>query len=164
MESGGGATDATDDTAVLAVVAALQTPLICAVGHEADENFIKRLADKTIITPTALGTYFRDMIECMDKVVSQSEAAMRDRIKKEYEKRLAEANKQNEEINKRLAEASKQVAKLTKLQAETTKHTQQMNLQLAPCSLLFLFPSSCGLFLQNRKSHGDFHETDYFGD
>ena len=142
---GGGTTDATDDLEVLSAVAIMQTPLICAIGHEADEQFIKRLADKRMITPTDLGIYFRDMVERVDKAISQSEAAMRDKITKEYEKRIADAAKQNtelnkrladaskqqEEINKRLAEANKQVAEMTKLQTEATKHAQEMAKQQA---------------------------------
>ena len=66
VRGGGSGLEALDDLKVLEAVTNLNTPFISAIGHEDEKIFIKRIADKVVISPTDLGNYFREVIERVD--------------------------------------------------------------------------------------------------
>ena len=70
---------------VLTAVAQLRTPFITALGHEEERPFIQDIADLSLATPTAFGTFLRDCANSVSK----------------KKKVIYELNNQVEELNKR---------------------------------------------------------------
>jgi exodeoxyribonuclease VII large subunit len=62
LARGGGENMKIFDNADLAAVAITIKPIfLTALGHSADEPLLQKVADKALITPTALGQYFHDL-------------------------------------------------------------------------------------------------------
>lgn len=124
IRGGGSGLDALDAPEVLEAVARMQTPTIAAVGHAADQLFVKTLADKTVATPTDLGHYFAAIVEHITEVRTHSRAVLVEEVRKQYTQQLAEADKKNAALLQR-------VDTLTRSQQDTARGfaTQSQALQ-----------------------------------
>lgn len=124
IRGGGSGLDALDAPEVLEAVARMHTPTIAAVGHAADQLFVKTLADKTVATPTVLGHYFAAIVEHITEVRTRSRAVLVEDVRKQYAQQLAEADKKNAALLQR-------VDTLTRSQQDTARGfaTQSQALQ-----------------------------------
>jgi exodeoxyribonuclease VII large subunit len=81
----------------------LESPLavVVALGHEADETLLDKVADKILSTPTALGTYLRDLVQETQTLDARSREKVRGELEKEFnerwqrEKELLEAKRRS---------------------------------------------------------------------
>ena len=73
VRGGGSGIERLDDLPVLERVVALETPLICAVGHVDEKLFLKLVSDRVAPTPNGLGQWFSDLAE---KVTRTRQAAV----------------------------------------------------------------------------------------
>ena len=122
VRGGGGEKDwgALDNLDVLQTIVQMKTPVISAVGHPDEKAFIKKLVDKVVDVPFALGTYFSNMVNEVIEQRAKSKAALVNEVKKQYEQELTQARKQNETL-------TEQIKALTKTQEDGQKlHDQQM--------------------------------------
>ncbi len=130
VRGGGSGLEALDDLNVLEAVTTLNTPFISAVGHEDEKIFIKRIADKVVISPTDLGNYFRETIERVDKTMNDSMAVLREKVKKEYQAQIDKATKQNQELNKQITELKKSYDEGQKQQKKQIEDANKLNTEL----------------------------------
>lgn len=122
VRGGGGEKDwgALDNMDVLRTIVQMKTPVISAVGHPDEKAFIKKLADKVVEVPFALGTYFSNMVNEVVEQRAKSKAKLVDEVKKQYEQELMQARKQNGTL-------TEQLKALTKAQEDGQKlHNQQL--------------------------------------
>ncbi|MBO4800904.1 MAG: exonuclease VII large subunit [Bacteroidaceae bacterium] len=122
VRGGGGEKDwgALDNLDVLKTIVQMKTPVISAVGHPDEAAFIKKLVDKEVDVPFALGSYFSNMVNDIIEQRAKSKAALVNEVKKQYEQELTQARKQN-------AALTEQMKALTKAQEEGQKlHDQQL--------------------------------------
>lgn len=122
VRGGGGEKDwgALDNMDVLRTIVQMKTPVISAVGHPDEKAFIKKLADKVVEVPFALGTYFSNMVNEVIEQRAKSKAKLVDEVKKQYEQELMQARKQNGTL-------TEQLKALTKAQEDGQKlHNQQL--------------------------------------
>ena len=119
VRGGGVGQDALNDLGILETVAQLKTPLICAIGHVEEKLFLKNIADKVALTPNGLGSYFKDMVETVMEKRNRSKAILVEEVKKQFQKQLETAEKQNKELQERLT-------KFNKAQEEQTKQLKEM--------------------------------------
>lgn len=66
----------------------LEPACVTALGHEEDETLLDKVADKVISTPTALGTYLRDLVEEAHAIDTRAKEAVRAETTKEFEQKL----------------------------------------------------------------------------
>ena len=130
VRGGGSGLEALDDINVLEAVTNLNTPFISAIGHEDEKIFIKRIADKVVISPTDLGNYFRETIERVDKAMNDSMAVLREKVKKEYQAQIDKATKQNQELNKQITELKKSYDEGQKQQKKQIEDANKLNTEL----------------------------------
>ena len=130
VRGGGSGLEALDDINVLEAVTNLNTPFISAIGHEDEKIFIKRIADKVVISPTDLGNYFRETIERVDKSMNDSMAVLREKVKKEYQAQIDKATKQNQELNKQITELKKSYDEGQKQQKKQIEDANKLNTEL----------------------------------
>ncbi|WP_321479782.1 exodeoxyribonuclease VII large subunit [uncultured Bacteroides sp.] len=102
IRGGGSGLEKVDDLKVLEAVVGMNTPVICAVGHEEDKVFLKNIADKIVPVPHALGTYFKDTVERVELAKKNSQAIMAEQIKKQYIDQINIQTKQNKELQEKL--------------------------------------------------------------
>lgn len=122
VRGGGGEKDwgALDNLDVLQTIVQMKTPVISAVGHPDEKAFIKKLADKVVEVPFALGSYFSNMVNEVIEQRAKSKAKLVDEVKKQYEQELMQARKQNGTL-------TEQLKALTKAQEDGQKlHNQQL--------------------------------------
>lgn len=98
VRGGGGGLESLDNLDVLETIVNLKTPVISAVGHAEDKVFIKQIADKSVATPSHLGQYFSEMVENVSERKTNSQAAMTDKIKKQYDNQLQFLMTQNKDL------------------------------------------------------------------
>lgn len=111
---------ALDNLDVLQTIVLMKTPVISAVGHPDEKAFIKKIADKVVEVPFALGFYFSNMVNEVIEQRAKSKAALVDEVKKQYEQELIQARKQNETL-------TEQMKALTKAQEDGQKlHDAQL--------------------------------------
>lgn len=116
-EKGWGALDNLD---VLQTIVQMKTPTISAVGHPDEKAFIKKIVDKEVDVPFALGSYFSNMVNEVVEQRAKSKAALVNEVKKQYEQQLLETRKQNEKL-------TEQMKAMTKAQEDGQKlHNQQL--------------------------------------
>ena len=130
VRGGGSGLEALDDLKVLEAVTNLNTPFISAIGHEDEKIFIKRIADKVVISPTDLGNYFRETIERVDKAMNDSMAVLREKVKKEYQAQIDKATKQNQELNKQITDLKKSYDEGQKQQKKQIEDANKLNTEL----------------------------------
>ncbi len=130
VRGGGSGLEALDDLNVLEAVANLNTPFISAIGHEDEKIFIKRIADKKVISPTDLGNYFREVIEKVDKAMNDSMAVLREKVKKEYQAQIDKQTKQNQDLNKQLTELKKSYDEGQKIHKKQIEDANKLNTEL----------------------------------
>lgn len=123
IRGGGGNNNwgALDDIKVLDVIAKMKTPTIAAIGHPDENVFIKKIVDKEVAVPHALGVYFSNMVDDVVGKRQKSKAALVNEVKKQYEKQIIDSQKQNNELNTKLKELTKSYDNGQKL------HNEQMN-------------------------------------
>ena len=130
VRGGGSGLEALDDLKVLEAVTNLNTPFISAIGHEDEKIFIKRIADKVVISPTDLGNYFRETIERVDKAMNDSMAVLREKVKKEYQAQIDKQTKQNQDLNKQLTELKKSYDEGQKIHKKQIDDANKLNAEL----------------------------------
>jgi exodeoxyribonuclease VII large subunit len=99
--------------------------LITALGHSSDQPLLEKIADKSFITPTALGQYLHDIYYETTESYNQSKAKMIDDLSKQialnYETRIID-------LGKRLEEST---AALNQINDRTRIDLARMNVKLA---------------------------------
>ena len=127
VRGGGGGIEALDEIPVLECVVELDTPLICAVGHEDEKIFIKNIADKVAPTPNGLGTYFSNMVESVIQKRNSSRAVLVEEVKRQYIKQIETAEKQNRTLQEHIEKMTKAS---TEAQANFKAQSDSMTKQL----------------------------------
>ena len=127
IRGGGSGIESLDDVDVLETVSAMDTPVICAIGHVGEELFLKSIADKVAPTPNGLGQYFSEMVETVTAKRNNSRAALIEEVKKQFVKQLDESNKKNKELLAQVEKMTKQAQEQTKSFNEGLKKQQEEN-------------------------------------
>jgi len=104
VRGGGSGLETVDNVAIIETIVGMETPVICAIGHEEDKIFIKNIADKVVPVPHALGTYFKDTVERVISEKNKSRAALVEEVKKQYQTQLKQQEEQNKNLQKQLKE------------------------------------------------------------
>lgn len=127
IRGGGSGIESLDEIGVLQTVAAMSTPIICAIGHVGEELFMKSIADKVAPTPNGLGQYFSEMVEQVTAKRNKSRAALIEEVKKQFIKQIDESNKKNKELLAQVEKMTKQAQEQTKTFNESLKKQQEEN-------------------------------------
>lgn len=114
IRGGGSGIDFFDKAEVLEGIINMNTPVISAVGHKTEKFFLKEVADKVIDTPTALGGFFRDMVEGVMQQKEKSKAILIEQVRKQFIDRIDTQEKQNKEL-------TVQIQTITKSNKESTE-------------------------------------------
>jgi exodeoxyribonuclease VII large subunit len=65
--------------------------VITALGHEADETLLDKVADRVLSTPTALGTYLKTLVRETKELETRVKQNVQDDLQKTFEEKLLEA-------------------------------------------------------------------------
>ncbi len=65
--------------------------VVTALGHEADETLLDKVADKVLSTPTALGTYLKTLVQETKELETRIKELVQNDIQKVQEEKLFEA-------------------------------------------------------------------------
>jgi hypothetical protein len=60
---GGGSMDTFEDVNIAQTILQFHTPFVTALGHSNNQPLVHLVADQGFITPTAMGTYFKNLVE-----------------------------------------------------------------------------------------------------
>lgn len=124
VRGGGSGIECLDNLDILAKVAVLKTPVICAVGHPEERLFIKVIADAEVPTPTGLGQWLSDLAEKVSKTRQDSIAVITKQVEKQFSDRIATQEKQNKELHERLSALTKQAEASQKQTGESNRNLQ----------------------------------------
>lgn len=127
VRGGGTGIEALDEIAVLQLVAAMKTPIICAIGHVGEDLFMKSIADKVAPTPNGLGQYFSEMVERVNEKRTNSRAALVKEVEGQFKKQIEESNKKNQELIKQVEKLTAQSKAQSKTFDENLKKLQDDN-------------------------------------
>ena len=132
VRGGGGEKDwgALDNLDVLKTIVQMKTPVISAVGHPDETAFIKKLVDKEVDVPFALGSYFSNMVNEVIEQRAKSKAALVNEVKKQYEQELTQARKQNAALTEQMKALNKTHEDGQKLHDSQLKKAQEQNAEL----------------------------------
>lgn len=72
-----------------------------AIGHKEDTPLLEKVADKSFITPTALGQYFNDIYNQTIEELHASKGKLADDIKKQYEYHVEHLKEENRLIQQK---------------------------------------------------------------
>lgn len=136
LRGGGSGLDFFDDPNILEVIIGLKTPIISAIGHRNEKFYLKDVADKVVDTPTALGIFFRDIVEQVSEQKSKSKSVLMVEIRKQFIDQINIQVNQNQSLSlqlKDMAAASKsasdkyytQIASLQKQLKEITEGNEK---------------------------------------
>jgi exodeoxyribonuclease VII large subunit len=64
--------------------------VVTALGHEADETLLDKVADKVLSTPTALGNYLKTLVQETQDLETKVRASVQNNLQKEFEEKLLE--------------------------------------------------------------------------
>ncbi len=84
---GGGDLTSLDNLELARALLESSLPVVVALGHEADETLLDKVADKILSTPTALGTYLRDLVQESQTLDARSREKVRGELEKEFNER-----------------------------------------------------------------------------
>ena len=97
-----------DSIQIAEVSLGLSSYFVTAIGHAKDVPLLEKIADKSFITPTSLGQYFKDTYNQTKEQLENSKAKLVDAVKKQletnYGQQLQNLNEKlirNDELNKR---------------------------------------------------------------
>ena len=130
VRGGGSGLEALENTEVLSAVADMKTAVVTAVGHAADRVFINEIADLEIGTPSLLGSYFKDLVERVAKMKSESTAALTRKIEAQFKEQIETARRQNAELQKKFESLSGNNLEATRKHDEQVKAAQEQNANL----------------------------------
>ena len=88
VRGGGEGLGVLDDPALGEAAIALSPLLVTAVGHAPDRPLLERLADKAFPTPTALGSYLRELVDEVAEEREHSKAKLTQAIRESFGERL----------------------------------------------------------------------------
>lgn len=125
VRGGGSGLEVFDKPDLATALMELTTPTITAIGHEQDMPLLCKVSDRNIGTPSLLGQYFKDMVECVNEKKSKSHAALTEKIKKQFQEQLEAGQKQNKELQEKLTTISKANEDMQKKQAEAMGKLQE---------------------------------------
>lgn len=74
--------------------------VITALGHEADETLLDKVADKVLSTPTALGHYLKTLVQETRELEDMVKASVQNEIQKTFDLKLLEAARRLEREHK----------------------------------------------------------------
>ena len=130
IRGGGVGLDVFENPKMAALMLALKTPTISAIGHEVDTPLLCKVSDRNIGTPSLLGQYFKDMVENVSEKKSKSRASLTEKIKKQFQEQLEAGQKQNKELQEKLATLTKNQEEATKKHNEQVVTAQKQNQEL----------------------------------
>src|SRR6202000_380813 len=85
-----------DHTELAAAAISIKPIFLTALGHSADEPLLQKVADKALITPTALGQYFHDLYSKTIEDLNGSKAKLigdlSNQIDLNYQQKIQELN------------------------------------------------------------------------
>lgn len=128
---GGGIDSKTDvdKPEVIKTVVEMKTPFISGLGHQAENIFLRQVADKWEPTPQGLGQYFADLVRKAVEKRNNSKAALEASVKKQYQglldaekKRTADLQKQIVELKKTYEGSTKKIEEAHKLSVEALQN------------------------------------------
>ena len=96
----------------------MATPTITAIGHDVDSPLACKVADRNVSTPSILGQFFKDLVEQTNEKKSRSQAALTEKIKRQYQQQLEAGQKQNKELQEKLTLITKTYDEAQKRQAD----------------------------------------------
>ena len=130
IRGGGVGLDVFENPKMAALMLALKTPTISAIGHEVDTPLLCKVSDRNIGTPSLLGQYFKDMVENVSEKKTKSRASLTEKIKKQFQEQLEAGQKQNKELQEKLATLTKNQDEATKKHNEQVVTAQKQNQEL----------------------------------
>ena len=86
---------------------------ISAIGHRDEDFFFKNIADKVIDTPTALGYYFRDIVNEVRSEITNSQALLTAQVQRQFQSQINTLSQQVTTLNSQLGTINHQNSALT---------------------------------------------------
>lgn len=108
----------------------MATPTITAIGHDVDSPLACKVADRNVSTPSILGQFFKDLVEQTNEKKSRSQAALTEKIKRQYQQQLEAGQKQNKDLQEKLTLITKTYDEAQKRQADAQKQQADAMLKL----------------------------------
>jgi hypothetical protein len=88
IRGGGLGKDIFDSNLFNEKILAVNIPIISAIGHHDEMFLFKKVADKVIDTPTALGSYFKNICEEYISEIAQSKSVLASQIETQYKSQI----------------------------------------------------------------------------
>jgi exonuclease VII large subunit len=143
LARGGGENMAIFDSPDLATTAIATKPIfLTALGHSADEPLLQKIADKALITPTALGQYFHDLYDKTIEDINGSKAKLIGDLSKQidltYQQKIQGLQQQLSDSIRTGKEAVQTIERQLRVLSERLASTKRINQFLAVtlCALL----------------------------
>lgn len=99
IRGGGAGQDLFDDINFNNGILGINSCFISAIGHNPEKFFFKNIADKVIDTPTALGSFFRNLVDEYKSEIANSKAVLTEQVKLQFQNQIKTITEQNERLN-----------------------------------------------------------------
>lgn len=86
---------------------------ISAIGHRDEDFFFKNIADKVVDTPTALGYFFRDIVNEVRAEITNSQALLTTQVQRQFQNQINTLSQQVTTLNGQLGTINQQNTALT---------------------------------------------------
>lgn len=113
IRGGGSSLSVFDDPDIASAILETDMPFVSAIGHASDEMLVQQIADKAFTTPTALGTYLKELAA---NVSTARENAV---LEEEHHLELASAQSSVSQLRTELSELRTSTNKQIKSLSET---------------------------------------------
>jgi hypothetical protein len=123
---GGSGLDVFDNTEVSEVAINMKPIVITAIGHAEDNNLLQEIADKKFATPSAFGSYLRDIDQKVTRTIYERSVLIND-----YEDRINEKNneiaKLHDEISNHQKAYDSKLEEMSNKMDEKAKESQKQS-------------------------------------
>ncbi len=100
VRGGGSGLEVFDEPDILEAALKLKVPFIVALGHVQDIPLLEQIADQVLTTPTALGTYLKNLVEEVEEERLSNKAVMLKQIESLYKSKLDQKEFQLERLTR----------------------------------------------------------------
>jgi len=150
MDSG---LDFFDSTEFNSGILQIKSCLISAIGHNPEKFFFKNIADKVIDTPTALGFFFKNLVDDVKSEINNSKAILTEQVKQQFQNQIKTINEQNEKLNSQIKLNTENTNKLIEQINKTSTELNATNIKLNTANSL---NSNLQREISNNKSSKTF--------
>jgi exodeoxyribonuclease VII large subunit len=112
-------------------------PVLSALGHATDNTLAKQLADKIFDTPTAFGTWLKNVHERFAEHQANSKALLLEQVRKTTEQEIRLLEEQKIQLSRALESKEKNLEALQNNQKSQNEQNQQLHKHIQELSMQF---------------------------